>query len=108
MYVIRRVYEMKESRDTRLGATLAQLVAQRYVDVDQRTPVTVYFNGGTLPGEKGRVYMDWTAEKIESPYRGDNVFPTDEGGYSARLREITADSWIEFYELLSPDKRVEL
>ena len=69
---------------------------------------TVAFNGGTMPGEKGRVYLEWTEERIESPYRGDNELPADEGGYSARLRELVDDSWIEFYELLSPDKRVEI
>ena len=35
----------------------------------QRSKVTIYFNGGTLPGNSNRVYMQWTDETIGSPYR---------------------------------------
>jgi hypothetical protein len=42
---------------------------------------------------------------IESPYRGDNEFP-DTGSLGQKLRDLTEDSWIEFYELLTPDKAI--
>ena len=48
-----------------------------------------------------------TADVIDSPYRGDNELP-DTGGLSQRLREITEETWIEFYELLTPDKAIEV
>ena len=69
--------------------------------------VKVYFNGGTLPGDKDRVYMEWTAEVIESPYRGDNDMPST-GPLGQQLRDITEGSCIVFYELLTPDKAIDL
>lgn len=107
MYVIRRVWAVKP-RQTRLAATLAKEIGKRYEDAGQREPVRVYFNGGTLPGEKDRVYMEWTAEVIESPYRGDNVSPPDPRSLGKRMRDVTDESWIEFYELLTEDKAVSL
>ena len=102
MYVIRRVWETKP-REARRAASIVAEIGQIYEDIGQREPVRVYFNGGTVPGERDRVYMEWTAEVIDSPYRGDNDLP-DTGGLSQRLRDITEASWIEFYELLTPDK----
>ncbi len=107
MYVIRRVWAV-EPRQTRLAASLAAGIGRMYEDAGQRDPVRVYFNPGTVPGEKDRVYMEWTADIIESPYRGDNEFPTDERSLGKRLREITSDSWIEFYELMTEDKALDL
>ena len=40
---------------------------------------------------------------IDSPYRGDNELP-DTGPLGQALRDLTEDSWIEFFELLTPDK----
>lgn len=107
MYVIRRVWTVKP-RQTRLAATLAREIGKRYEDAGQREPVRVYFNGGTLPGEKDRVYMEWTTDVIESPYRSDNVSPPDPRSLSKRMREITEESWIEFYELMNDDKAMAL
>ncbi len=106
MYVIRRVWETKP-REARRAATIVSEIGKIYEASGQRDPVRVYFNGGTTPGEKDRVYMEWTAEVIESPYRGDNQFP-DTGNLGQRLRDITEGSWIEFYELLTPDKAMPL
>lgn len=106
MYVIRRVWETKP-REARRAASIVAEIGKIYEDSGQRESVKVYFNGGTLPGEKDRVYMEWTAPVIESPYRGDNVLP-DSGGLGPSLREITEGSWIEFYELLTPDKAMPI
>ncbi len=106
MYVIRRVWATKP-REARRAATLAAEIGKIYEASGQREPVRVYFNGGTLPGERDVVYMEWTAPTIESPYRGDNELP-DTGDLGRQLREITDDNWIEFYELLTPDKAVPL
>ena len=65
MYVIRRVWETKP-REARRAASIVAEVGKIYEDSGQRDPVKVYFNSGTLPGEKNRVYMEWTAEVIES------------------------------------------
>ena len=106
MYVIKRVWVSKRREARRVASIVAQ-IGDIYEDSGQREPVRVYFNGGTLPGERDVVYMEWTAPVIESPYRGDNELP-DTGGLGAKLRELTEDSWIEFYELLTPDKAVTI
>lgn len=107
MYVIRRVWAV-EPRQTRLAASLVSEIGRLYEDAGQREPVRVYFNAGSLPGEKDRVYMEWTTRIIESPHRGDNEFPSDPRSLGARLREITTGTWIEFYELMTPDKAVDI
>ncbi len=104
MYVIKRVWATKR-REARRGASIVAEVGKIYEDSGQREATRVYFNGGTLPGERDVVYMEWTAEVLESPYRGDNELP-DTGGLGAKLRELTEDSWIEFYELLTPDMAI--
>jgi hypothetical protein len=69
----------------------------------------VYFNNGTLPGDRYRVYMEWTEETIDSPYRDDQIESSEEARrLSAKLRELTVDSWIEFYELLTPEKAMSI
>jgi len=65
MYLIRRVWTVKR-REARKAATIAADIGKAYEEAGQRSATTVYFNGGTLPGEKDRVYMQWTAEVIDS------------------------------------------
>ena len=69
MYLIRRVYEVKSGTARRV-ATLVKQQGDTYTAADQRSEVRVYFNGGTVPGDNNRVYMEWTDETIGSPYRG--------------------------------------
>jgi hypothetical protein len=61
--LIRRVWTVKR-RETRKAATIAADIGKAYEEAGQRSATSVYFNGGTLPGEKDRVYMQWTAEVI--------------------------------------------
>ena len=107
MYVIRRVYKVKP-RTAREAATLIAKIGGMYHEADRRSEVTTYFNGSTLPGEREIVYMQWTDDVLQSPYgRGE---PALEGAadLAARLRELTEDSWIEFFELMTPEKMVDL
>ena len=62
----------------------------------------MYFNSGTVPGERNRVYMEWIEPVIDSTYRSGAV-PSPERAQDlyAKVRELTVDSWIEFYELMS-------
>lgn len=106
MYVIRRVWSV-EPRQARRAATLVAKIAEVYENAGQRSNALVYFNGGTLPGDKDRVYMEWTADVIDSPYRGANQIPTAASELSTELRAITTDSWIEFNELFTADKAQE-
>jgi hypothetical protein len=106
MYVVTRIWETKPM-EARRAATLAAKIGEVYEKAGQRSSIQVSFNGGTLPGETNRVYMRWIAERIESPYRGDNKIPEKAHEYGAKMREITVRSWIEFEELLTEDKRQE-
>jgi hypothetical protein len=107
MYVIRRGYQVKP-RAAREAATLVAEIGNLYRQAGRRSEVTVYFNGGTLPGESDVVYMQWTDDVLQSPYgRGEDPIP-GAAELGARLRELTDDQWIEFYELLTPEKAVDL
>jgi hypothetical protein len=108
MYVIRRGWRVAEPRNTRMVATIVAEIGKNYEASGGREPTRVYFNGGTTPGEKGVVFMEWTAERLESPYRAGNVLPEDPRGLSAKVRELTTESWIEFWESMTPDKAVAL
>ena len=106
MYIVRRVWRTKP-REARKVASLVAAVGRVYEDSGQREPVRIAFNGGTVPGESNFVSMEWTAPIIDSPYRGDNDLP-DTGELGQKIRDLTEESWIEFYELLTPDKEMSL
>ena len=103
MYVIRRVYEVKPGMARRY-ATIAMKMSEEYEASGQRSTARIYFNGGTIPGERDRVYMEWTADTLESPYREGNVIPQSVRDVGAEGRGMVIDNWIEFYELMTPAK----
>jgi len=107
VYVIKRVWKVKP-RKAREAATIATRIGDLYHEAGQRSEVRVYFNGTTLPGKRDRLFMEWTAKTIDSPYGNDNVPIPEARELGARLRELTDDTWIEFYELMTPAKAVEL
>ncbi len=106
MYLVRRVWVAKP-REARRAATLAAKIGMAYENADQRHSVRVYFNSGTTPGDKDRVIMEWVAETLESPYRAGNEYPATATDLGPQLRELTTESWIEFYELLTEDKYLD-
>lgn len=101
MYLIRRVYKTKPGKARQVADLLIKL-GNLYVAADQRSPIRVYTSGGTVPGPANTVYMDWVAEKIESPYREGNKTPEDTAKYGAELRELQEESSIEFFQLYHP------
>jgi hypothetical protein len=107
VYVIRRVYKVKP-RTAREAATMAARMGALYHEAGRRSEVMVYFNGTTLPGETDIVYMQWTDDFIRSPYGRSEAAIPEAGELGARLRALTEDSWIEFYELLTPEKAIDL
>jgi hypothetical protein len=107
MFVVRRVWDV-QPRQARLAASLALAIAERFEAVGQRPGVRVSFNGGTLPGVKDRLYMEWTEDVIESTFREDRVAPPGVAELSAKLREATSGSWVEFNELMTPAKAVPI
>ena len=100
MYLVRRVYKVKPGT-YRQAAQLLTQIAKKYQDAGQRTESWVYWSGSTVPGELNTVYMDWVQDKIETPYREDNLLP-DMGDLGTRLREMQEESHIEFYEMHDP------
>lgn len=107
VYLIRRVYEVKP-RTAREAATVAARIGELFHKAGRRSPVTVYFNGTTLPGETDVVYMEWTDDVIQSPYGRNEPAIPEAADLAARLRDLTDDSWIEFYEVLTPEKAIDL
>ena len=102
-YVIRRVFTVKPGSARQVATTVAKQAAL-YEEAGQRSPCRVYFNGGTVPGDKDRVYMEWTADVIDSPYREGNVIPQSVRDAGAPTRDLVEGSHIEFYELMTPAK----
>ncbi len=108
MYVVRRVWEVRPGEARRV-ASLVAAMGDEYESAGKRTGSRIYFNTSTVPGEQNRVYMEWTEEVIASPYRSDVVpSPPRAQELYAKVRELTVDSWIEFYELLTPDKAIDV
>ncbi|MCI0807620.1 MAG: hypothetical protein J4O01_02040 [Chloroflexi bacterium] len=103
MYVIRRVYEVKPGTARRV-ATLVKQQGDAYSSAGQRSEVRVYFNGGTVPGDNNRVYMEWTDETIDSPYREGASAPEEAREFGAEIRESVVSQHIEFFEMMIPAK----
>ena len=104
MYIIRRTYKAKQGQ-ARKAAKLLRKIATIYTESGQRSQCNVYYNGGTLPCPKeelNNIYMQWTAEIIDSPYREGNRFPEMDNIYN-EFKGYLDDSdgptsWIEFWE----------
>ena len=108
MFVVRRVFETKPGK-ARQAASVVAAMGEEYESVGKRSPSRVYFNSGTLPAERNLVYMEWTEDVIASTYRADSVAATARADelYDA-LGELLLDSWIEFYELMTPEKMTDV
>ncbi|MCH8205768.1 MAG: hypothetical protein IH956_02055 [Chloroflexi bacterium] len=101
MYLVRRVWKVKPGTSRRAAQLIAQ-IGKVYEDAGQRSPTRVYVSGGTVPGPANTVYMDWTEEVLQSPYREDNPTPEELRKIGPELRELQEESYIEFYEMYSP------
>ena len=95
-------------RVAREAATIAARIGELYHEAGRRSEVTVYYNSTTLPGETDVLYMQWTDDVIRTPYGRDEAPIPELADLGARLRELTEDSWIEFYELMTPEKAMPL
>ena len=88
----------RNHRYVSIKACIQSQTWKRYEDAGQRSPVRVFWSGGTVPGPANTVYMEWVQEKLESPYREENSSP-DTGDLRAQLSEVIEDQHIEFYEM---------
>ncbi len=106
MYELRRTYITEPGKE-RLVASVMQQMGNLLVDAGLRDPFHVSFNSGTCPGDKHRVYMTWTAEKIESPMRAGNHYPEGYADLQKIRNQYTLDTWLDVTELMHPDKMVD-
>lgn len=105
MYVVRRVYTIKPG-EARRAATLIAAIGKAYEEAGTRGPSTVYFNSGTTPGTRNTVVMEWTDDVLRTPYRDDRIRVEGLEEVSAQLREISIESEIEFWELMTDEKAI--
>ena len=106
MYELRRTYKTVPGKE-RLVASILQRMGELVVEAGKRSPFTIAFNGGTCPGEKQLVHMTWTAESLESPLKASGEHPP---GYDELIKKRdvhTIDTWIEFRELMTPEKLID-
>ena len=106
MYELRRPYVHLPVTETHVASNL-QNARQRLVYAWLGEPFHVSFNGGTCPGQKQRVQMTWTAEKIESPMRAGKQSPAGYGEFIKQRDEYTTDTWLEISELMNADKMID-
>ena len=107
MYLVRRIFNTKPGEARRV-ASLVHKQAQIYHDAGQRSEFRVYFNGGTVPGENNVVVLEWTDEALMSPMRGGHEIPPEVYDVGAQVRELTDGNRIEFMELMTPDKMMDV
>ncbi len=106
MYLIRRTFKTKPGEARRV-ASLVQRQVQIYHDAGQRSEFRVAFNGFTCPGDQDVVVLEWTDSAFQSPMREGNVLPGDALALGAQVRELVEHHYIEFWELLTPDKMID-
>ncbi len=105
MYLVRRIYTVKPG-EARKAATLVDQIGRKYLAAGTRSESTVYFNSGTTPGERDTVVMEWVDETLRTPYRPGRTPVEGVQDLAAQLRDVTVDSRIEFWELMTDDKPV--
>ena len=101
MYLLRRVFKCKP-RTTRQAADLITKIGHAYMDAGQRSPIRVYYSGGTVPGPQDTVYMDWLTEAIESPRREGHKIPDEIRPLWAEALEFVEEDHFEIYEMIDP------
>ncbi len=107
MYLVRRIFNTKPGA-ARQVASLVHKQAQIYHDAGHRSEFKVYFNPGTVPGENNVVVLEWTDEALMSPMRDGNEIPPEVYDVGAQVRELTESNRIEFMELMTPDKMMDV
>lgn len=69
---------------------------------------TQVLGGGADDGPPIRSTVNLDNSRIRSPYGRNEPAIPEAADLGARLRELTEDSWIEFFEMLTPEKAMEL
>ncbi len=105
VYLVRRIYTVKAG-EARRAASLIDSIGAAYHKAGKRSESRVYFNSGTTPGERNTVVMEWTDETLRTPYGEGHVQVEGLEEIAAQLRDIAIESEIQFWELMTDDKRL--
>ena len=97
MYIIRRVFKVKERRTREAAQAIAEL--GKAYERAGRSPTRAYWSGYTVPGPANTVYLDWTAETLSSPFDPNYKEPDYVLDAYKRVGELEEDSYMEFYEM---------
>ncbi len=103
MYLVRRTYKTKPGEARRV-ASLVHKQVQIYHDAGHREEFRVAYNAGTCPGDQNIVVLEWETAAFQSPAREGNNIPSEAFEAGAAYRPYIEGSYIEFWELLTPDK----
>ena len=107
MYVVRRIVHTKPGEARRVASMLHKQ-SQIFRDAGQRSEFKVYFNGGTLPGDINVVVLEWTEEALMSPMREGNDVPPEAVALVPEIMQFVESGRIEFMELLTSDKMMDV
>ncbi len=107
MYLLRRIFKTKPGEARRV-ASLLQKQAQIFHDAGQRSEFKVYFNGATTPSEQNIVVLEWTDEALMSPMRGGHQLPPAAMEVGREIGPLVEGNHIEFMELMTPDKMLDV
>ncbi len=105
MYLIRRIHTVKPG-EARKAATLIDAIGVAYQKAGKRSESRVYFNSGTTPGVHNKVVMEWIDETLHTPYGDGHIRVEGLEETIAQLRDVTIETEIEFWELMTNEKRL--
>ena len=100
MYLIRRVAKTQPGKAWEVAGYLSK-ITQAYEEAG-RNKAQVYIGGQGVPGTPNVVYAQWTQERIEPTDMG--TLPEDVLTNDAQMRPMLTDYFLEFYELVTPEK----
>ena len=106
MYLVRRTYKIKPGEARRVASLLHKQM-QIYYDSGHREEFRIGYNAGTCPGDRNIVVLEWETAAFQSPAREGNNIPPEAFEAGASYRPYVEDSYIEFWELLTPSKMLE-
>ena len=105
MYLVRRVFKIKPGTTFQAAHVIHQM-GKLYEEAGQRSPTRVYWSGGSLPGPKDIIYMEWTEEEIRPPRRKGHKLPDGIVDLTQQLRLLMEETHIEFYSIFDPEVHV--
>ena len=89
-------------------ASLLQKQAQIFHDAGQRSEFKVYFNGATTPAGQNIVVLEWTDEALMSLCAAGINCLRQRWKWAGKSVRLVEGNHIEFMELMTPDKMLDV